>query len=530
MVGPRHPGRAIVVAAGNSGALYQGDQEDQVFGIHTETRVARGVPAKLAVLTPDARKGTDISGSAFVWINYGAADTVSIGLEGPGGMSIRPVAKGRTGGFRTQDDSLSAAIFNGAAGGGSPLPAGSHGAVIVWDGKWPAGNAITLDLEGDGFASAWVEARFDDAASGAIFFELATRSGTINVPASHPDLIAVGCTINRTDWIDRDGLPHDLTGTAYSGLTPADGTCFFSSAGPSATGASKPDISAPGAMVAAAMSRDADPATSPFSAFAAPSGLCPQGNQCLAVDGAHALLSGSSMASPQVAGAVALLFEREPRLSQPEILRMLQGGARRPAGTVAADYQLGAGALDVMGAAAVLDARTSLIAREPDAAASWLVLAHHYLHPGGETPLIGTIAVRAADGSIADGFEPERLTLAVGEEGIVEQPLARVGPGLYRFALRALPGTGSRVMRLDVAIDGVAIGPSDGRLSGHRLVPIGADRWIASGSARVYGGCSVGPRRTAGTVATAAMAALLVSNLVIRRCCRRSPRGSLPRR
>ena len=280
MVGPAHPARSIVVAAGNSGALYQGDEQDQVLGIHTETRVTRGAPAKLAVFTPDARKGSEVSGAVFVWITYRAADAVAIGLAGPKGMSIRPVGMGRTAGFRASDDSLTAAIYNGAVGGASPLPAGSHGAVIVWDGKWPAGSEMTLDLEGEGLVGAWVEAKFDDAAAaGAIFFEVATRAGTINVPASHPDLIAVGCTINRTQWIDQDGLAHDVASTPYSALAPADSSCYFSSAGPSATGASKPDISAPGAMVAAAMSLDAVPGTSPFSAFDAPSGLCPEGNR-----------------------------------------------------------------------------------------------------------------------------------------------------------------------------------------------------------------------------------------------------------
>jgi hypothetical protein len=211
------------------------------------------------------------------------------------------------------------------------------------------------------------------------------------------------------------------------------------------------------------------------------------------VDAGHALLSGSSMSSPQVAGAVALLFERDPRLTQPEILRLLQGGARRPVGPITADFQLGAGALDVAGAMAAFDARTSGLVRDPDASASWLSLASGYLHPGGGPPLVGTVEVRADDGSLADGFDPGRLTLDVGEEGIVEQPLARVGPGLHRFAVRARSSAGTRFLRLDVKVDGVTIGQPGSRVSGHRLVPIGADRWIASGSARIYGGCSFGP-------------------------------------
>src|SRR6185503_15178020 len=148
-------------------------------------------------------------------------------------------------------------------------------------------------------------------------------------------------------------------------------------------------------------------------------GLCATDSECLVVDGSHALLSGSSMSSPQVAGAIALLFERDARLTQPEILHLLQGGARRPVGPITGDFQLGAGALDVVGAVDALLAQTSGFARDPDALASWLSLANTYLHPGRGPSLVGTVAVRAADGSVADGYDQGRLTLEVGEEGIV---------------------------------------------------------------------------------------------------------------
>jgi hypothetical protein len=46
-------------------------------------------------------------------------------------------------------------------------------------------------------------------------------------------------------------------------------------------------------------------------------------------------------------------------------------------------------------------------------------------------------------------------------------------------------------MDVDVRLDGVSIGERDSRLSGHRSIGIGADRWIALGSPRAYGGCSI---------------------------------------
>jgi hypothetical protein len=193
-----------------------------------------------------------------------------------------------------------------------------------------------------------------------------------------------------------------------------------------------------------------------------------------------------------------------------------------------ADYQLGPGALDVMGAASVESSRRAPIVREPNAAASWLSLSNAYVIPGNAVPLVGSVAVRAADRSIADGFDESRLTLRVSGEGVIAEPLTRVASGLYRFALGAKEGTGSRVMDLAVEIDGVPIGETGSRLSGQRLVPIGADRWIASGSARAYGGCSierssVAPESTPSRAwATTVVAAALFA---IRRFRRRIPKG-----
>ena len=110
----------------------------------------------------------------------------------------------------------------------------------------------------------------------------------------------------------------------------------------------------------------------------------------------------------------------------------------------------------------------------------------------------GTVQLRAADGALADGFDEGRLTLDVGSEGTIPRPLARVAPGLFRFEVRALPGTGSRAMDVDVRLDGASLGERGSRLSGHRTLPIGADRWIALGSPRAYGGCSFSARSPAG--------------------------------
>jgi len=491
MVGPDHPGRAIVVAAGNSGVLYTLDRPDQRLGIHTETRVTRGVASRVSL-----RSLTDIgsspSGSVHIWVTYGRTDAISIGFDGAGGLSIPLVAWQGQGGAATPDNGLRAAIYNGVADPEGALAAGTHGAIVAWDGVWAGDAEMALRFEGEGFVEVWVEATPDGmSASFEEFFEQGTREGTITVPATHPDLISVGCTVNRTQWTDQDLYDHDTTQSAeLAFLSPADSTCYFGSAGPTAAGARKPEISAPGAMVVASMSSDAAPGHGQPSLFDAPVGACPNKNDCLVVDATHALLSGSSMSAPQVTGAVALLFERDATLTQSDVSMLLEQGARRPRGGVGTDYQLGVGVLDVTGTMAALAARSTGIVRDPDAAASWMSLSDGYAHPDLGFSVAGAVEVRAADGSIADGFDEHRLSLTVSGEGIVQKPLSRVAAGLWAFEVRGQPSTGARSMQIDVRLDGVAIGAPVSRLSGHRSLPIGADRWIAVGSVRAYGGCS----------------------------------------
>src|SRR6185436_1638715 len=111
---------------------------------------------------------------------------------------------------------------------------------------------------------------------------------------------------------------------------------------------------------------------------------------------------------------------------------------------------LGLGVLDVGGAVAALDARSTAIVREPSAGASWMSLSDGYAHPDLDYFLSGAVETRAADSSIADGFEPNRLTLAVGSEGVVTKPLSRRAAGLWEFEVRVRPDTGSRTMQIDV--------------------------------------------------------------------------------
>ena len=142
-------------------------------------------------------------------------------------------------------------------------------------------------------------------------------------------------------------------------------------------------------------------------------------------------------------------------------------------------------------------------------------LAESYAHPDARWSVTGTVELRTSDGKIADGFDARRLSLTTSGGEVIE-PLARVDAGLWRFAVTGSKDTGSSWMDIDVRFDGVPLGQPGTKLSGHRTLPIGADRWIAAGTARAYGGCSI-PVPVPVPVPVPALLPVLVLFLVRRR-------------
>lgn len=522
LVGSGHPGRAIVVAAGNSGTLYE-DANGHTFGIHTEARVVPESRIRIPLRIPFDRDGGHVKGQAYVWLGFRPGDDVTIGLEGPKGASfIDQVSRGNSAGYTSPD--LSAGIIHGVESLLAPLSRGTHGAVVALDGSLESGSEIAITLEGFGTPKLWVQGGGDLGPSGGspgILFAGGMKEGTINVPATHPDLIAVGCTLGRSRWEDASGKVRRLASFGDTLSPIADSSCFFSSAGPTATGVVKPEISAPGGFIAAAMSRDAAPSVRAGSIFEAPRGFCDEQGPCFLVDDHHALLSGTSMSAPQVTGAVALLFERDPKLIQSEITTLLQAGARRPSGAVPYDYQLGPGALDIEGMLEAYELSRARALTLPDAEASWMSLSSSYARPDPSWPVMGAVLLRTKDGAIVDDFDPSRLTLTV-DNGLVRRELERIAPGLWRFEVAGREGSGQSEMHVEVRFDGEIVGSAHPSLHGSRTLPIGVDKWVATGELEAGGGCSTSPGTRGPWGAWAFLAALSTAVVVHRRT---KPRG-----
>lgn len=498
LVGPEYPGRAIVVAAGNSGGLYA-DSRGRVYGVHTEARVVPQSPNRIRLLVPGRPKDRELRGQAYIWIALRPGDDISIGLEGPGGEKwIDQVSYGSSVGYSAPG--LDAAIIHGVEGELSPMTSDTHGAIVAISGALPSGSEITLNLEGIGTPKLWIQGGGELSPHGTppgILFEGATSEGTITTPATHPDLIAVGCTLGRASWDDASGRPRVIESLGGRLAPIADSSCYFSSAGPTATGVQKPEISAPGAFIAAAMSEEARPRLGTSSIFDAPPGFCDEFGACFLVSDHHALLSGTSMSAPQVAGAIALLLQRDPSLNQAEITKLLQAGARRPRGDVPYDYQLGPGALDIEGTVRAHELLRTPSSNIVDAQTSWMSLSASYARPDPDWPVVGTVELRSKDGEVIDGFDPSRLTLDV-DNGIIRKDLHRIAPGLFRFEVAGASESGQTTMHIEVRLDGEIVGELHPSLSGRRSLPIGVDRWVANGELVAAGGCELSPGTRAG--------------------------------
>lgn len=463
------PGRAVVVAASNEGGS----------PIHTTVRVQRTAKYKIPIRLPgkDGAGAAYKAGTVFAWIGT-RAGTVSVAVEGDGKTWLEATEPGQ--GFRaTPRSDLTINVVNDIQNG-SPIPEGTHGAVVVLRGALPVGD-VDLVLEGDAYVDVWLqgEGEATDGVGQGFFPRGAQLEGTIGVPASDPGLIAVGCVDHRTSYRDKFGREERILDAVVGHR------CWYSSSGPNALGVPRPDVLAPGNFVISTMSHQAS-----FE------------NESI-VDVDHVASAGTSMSSPFGAGAAALLLQQDPTLRQDEVRALLQAGARPLADDSAAqDYAKGLGVLDLRGALAALARRKSAM---PVAASVQLRLGSGFVAADGGLPLYGFAVARDAEGLPTDLAEV-RLEL---EGGLAQrEPPTRVAPGLYRFSVVAAPGHGLEQATLTLRGNG-----STTPIVVRRTLAIGPDRWDASDGMRVGGGCGHAPGSSGDAGAWCAVAVLVLARV-----------------
>lgn len=195
---------------------------------------------------------------------------------------------------------------------------------------------LTLELEGNNndvelFATSGY--MFGDATlSGG------ERSHNIHSPGAAPCVICVGANTQRNGYVNQFG--NYLTqGPDYLGQGHG-ARSLYSSTGPTFDGRMKPEVTAPGTNI-----------ISSFSSLTPESALSPNNITCFSDFqgrtypwGAN---SGTSMAAPVVAGAIALWLQANPSLTPDDVKGVLERTCRHPSDLDYPNCQEGYGEIDV---------------------------------------------------------------------------------------------------------------------------------------------------------------------------------------
>lgn len=131
------------------------------------------------------------------------------------------------------------------------------------------------------------------------------NEGCVHEPGNAECVITVGAFTSKNQWIN-----------VYSGIVTAydfiiGDECYFSSQGPTRDGRNKPEILAPGAMIASSVSDNylqTYPSDLPYVAY----------------DSCHIHGAGTSAAAPHIAGLVVLMFQHDPDLDFYDVIDCLE--------------------------------------------------------------------------------------------------------------------------------------------------------------------------------------------------------------
>lgn len=319
------PGRSICVSAGNDGGTTTPLS-------HRHARVfANGAPAAAVLTLSGTGSGRIVGVDGY----YDAADPMTVTVSHPTYGTFGPYAMGVINAaypgvqFGTGTTKGFLYLENGVASSGSGDPevyceirAGTTTG-STFNGNWtftftPTGAAGPeggrVDLWRFYSSSTAIVANFSSGIDDSCLL-----GGDI---ATSNNVITVGAWVTKTGWVNCAGL-----GISYSATVPptaVDGIASFSSAGPTRDGRSKPEIAAPGQGIGSALTRDVA------------LGSCTTAStyySYLNDNMTHWMQSGTSMASPHVAGAVALLFQKHGALDRQQVLDRLQGVAFADANT-----------------------------------------------------------------------------------------------------------------------------------------------------------------------------------------------------
>lgn len=240
------------------------------------------------------------------WHPAGDAYTVTVTLLGLG--STTGVASGGT--LSTSIGGHTVQVWNATNAG---HPAGDKEIFVrVSRSPYVTATQITAALTrtssgGSGRVDGFVDPAFQSVSWGSFV----DNTLTMCVPATALHAFPVGSYASKATWNAFDGLTY-----SFNTQSPLGEVSHFSGWGPTRDGRQAPELVAPGDVMAAAMSADADP-----------------GSQLKLTDARHRILRGTSMAAPAAAGIAATRLQAQPGLTVPELRAVLRALARTDAAT-----------------------------------------------------------------------------------------------------------------------------------------------------------------------------------------------------
>ena len=319
VVRPGRPGSQLAIAAGNYGTSnrhwhWQGNLPS--VGTSTTTTFP------LNSLTPNPGSNTD-----FIWLDlwYRGSDSATISIVTPVSGTVS-AAKGADSGIVC---TTSGAVHVDATNDGDPENGDNEVFITISDspacspvvepatGNWTV--RVTTNATGGpgGTFDLWNAAQTPRSlvglGDGWVQLTAFNITKSITIPGTVRNALTAGAYVGKTSWINGDGGT-----TTPVGSNPPGTLSSFSSVGPTRDGRIKPDVAAPGQYVGSTKSR-----------------LIAASNTTMERDQTHiGGYSGTSMATPHVAGAAALLLGLHPTFDSAQVRTALQHGAR-------ADLQVG---------------------------------------------------------------------------------------------------------------------------------------------------------------------------------------------
>jgi len=308
------PGRVVCVAAGNDGGS----------NIHGGMLVPAAGDSMKFTITNAASNGYGAEFNGW----YDSPDNMTVSLRSPGGfiITLTPVASYGTLNSTTGWPATSTGV-NGNVYMENGITHAPDGARLVYlliesTGSGTADITGTWTIRCTPTSQAGSTTRYDmwrnwisTSALGAVFSLKNTNDHLVEEPACARQVITVGAYQSRYGWVSCLGATNH-----FNSATQANSgkICAFSNPGPTRDSRSKPDIVAPGSAIISTLSADLGQSCS--------SGNMPDGP-------AHQTMQGTSMATPHVAGAVALLFQRFGAMTPDQVKTYLSANATIDANT-----------------------------------------------------------------------------------------------------------------------------------------------------------------------------------------------------